>query len=326
MTNAAAEFYESLQSEIETVLIGKSDVVEHLTVALLSDGHVLMEGVPGVAKTTVASLFARATGLDVNRVQMTPDLMPADVTGTHVYNQNTGEFRLQKGPVFANVVVADEINRTTPKTQSALLEAMQERTVTIQGETLDLPEPFFVVATQNPIEMEGTFELPVAQRDRFQFKLDVSLPSREEERQLLERFDADPELGPDAVEQVVTPEDVADAQAVASDVFVDERVVDYILDIVEATRDSPDVDHGVSPRGALALQRTSKARAAIADREYVIPDDVKSLAVAALSHRLVLSTDAELSDITPRAVVEGVLDSVTPPSAEDLDVEAGSEA
>ncbi|GGL44926.1 ATPase [Halarchaeum grantii] len=318
MTDSAAAFYEALRDEIETVLIGKTDLVEHLTLSLLSDGHVLMEGVPGVAKTTVANLFARATGLDVNRVQMTPDLMPADITGTHVYNQTTGEFTLQKGPVFGNVVVADEINRTTPKTQSALLEAMQERTVTVQGETLALPEPFFVVATQNPIEMEGTFELPVAQRDRFQLKLDVGLPTREEERRLLARFDSNPDLGPQDVTQVVTHDDLAAARADASNVYIDERVVDYVLDIVAATRDSADVDHGVSPRGALALQRTSKARAAVDGRDYVVPDDVKALAVPALNHRLVLSTDAEISDVSSVAVIEDVLDSVTPPGAEDV--------
>ncbi|QLC35132.1 MoxR family ATPase (plasmid) [Halarchaeum sp. CBA1220] len=318
MTDSAAAFYEALRDEIETVLIGKTDLVEHLTLSLLSDGHVLMEGVPGVAKTTVANLFARATGLDVNRVQMTPDLMPADITGTHVYNQTTGEFTLQKGPVFGNVVVADEINRTTPKTQSALLEAMQERTVTVQGETLALPEPFFVVATQNPIEMEGTFELPVAQRDRFQLKLDVGLPTREEERRLLARFDSNPDLGPQDVTQVVTHDDLAAARADAANVYIDERVVDYILDIVAATRNSADVDHGVSPRGALALQRTSKARAAVDGRDYVIPDDVKALAVPALNHRLVLSTDAEISDVSSVAVIEDVLDSVTPPGAEDV--------
>lgn len=321
MSNPAAAFYETLHAEVETVLIGKADLVEYLTISLLSDGHVLLEGVPGVAKTTIATLFARASGLDATRVQMTPDLMPADVTGTHVYDQNASEFRLQRGPIFANVVVADEINRTTPKTQSALLEAMQERAVTIQGETLALPDPFFVVATQNPIEMEGTFELPVAQRDRFQFKLDVGLPTREEERRLLDRFDADPDLGPTDVERVVSRDDLRRARETASEVYVDDRVADYILDVVAATRESPDIDYGVSPRGALALQRTSKARAAIADRDYVIPDDVKALAVPALNHRLVLSTDAELGDVSARALVADVLDDVAPPGAEEVEPE-----
>jgi MoxR-like ATPase len=311
-----AALYETIQDEVGTVLIGNEDIVEAITVSLLTRGHILLEGVPGVAKTTIANLFARASGLEYTRIQMTPDILPADITGTNVYREQTGEFVLQKGPVFSNVVVADEINRATPKTQSALLEAMQERTVSIDGETHTLPEPFLVIATQNPIELEGTFELPEAQRDRFQFKLTVDLPDREMERELWSRFDSNPELGPASVGQVMSPEDLVEARAAVTDVFVDDSVREYVLDLVGATRESADVAYGASPRATLAFLNTSKARAAIEGRDYVIPDDVKALAHPILDHRLVLSTDAELSDISTADVIDDILSSVAPPGSE----------
>jgi MoxR-like ATPase len=314
-----ADLYEAIQDEVGTVLIGKEALVERLTVSLLTRGHILLEGVPGVAKTTVANLFARATGLEYNRIQMTPDILPADITGTYIYREQTGEFELRRGPIFANLVVADEINRATPKTQSALLEAMQEETVTVEGDTMDLPEPFMVIATQNPIEMEGTFELPEAQRDRFQLKLNVDVPDREEEGELLGRFDDDPELGPDQIEQVVETHDLLDARETVSDVYVDETVRNYILDIVEATRNSPDLEFGGSPRASIAFLNTAKARASIHGREYVIPDDVKVLAEPILAHRVVLSTDAELSDMSSREVIENVVDTVEPPGREIIE-------
>jgi len=311
-----ADLYERIQSEVSTVLIGKDEIVETLTVSLLTRGHILLEGVPGVAKTTLANLFARATGLEYNRIQMTPDILPADITGTYIYREQEGSFELQRGPVFANLIVADEINRATPKTQSALLESMQERTVTIEGNTLDLPDPFMVIATQNPIEMEGTFELPEAQRDRFQVKLTVDLPERAEESQLLDRFDADPQLGPAGVERVVTVGEIQEARDAVREVFVADVVRDYILDVVEETRSNPDVDHGASPRASIAFLNTAKARAAIHGRSYVIPDDVKAMAEPILSHRLVLSTDAELGNVNRADVVEAVLANVTTPSAD----------
>jgi MoxR-like ATPase len=314
-----ADLYEAIQDEVGTVLIGKEALVERLTVSLLTRGHILLEGVPGVAKTTVANLFARATGLEYNRIQMTPDILPADITGTYIYREQTGEFELRRGPIFANLVVADEINRATPKTQSALLEAMQEETVTVEGDTMDLPEPFMVIATQNPIEMEGTFELPEAQRDRFQLKLNVDVPDREEEGELLGRFDDDPELGPDQIEQVVETNDLLDARETVSDVYVDETVRNYILDIVEATRNSPDLEFGGSPRASIAFLNTAKARASIHGRKYVIPDDVKVLAEPILAHRVVLSTDAELSDMSSREVIENVVDTVEPPGREIIE-------
>jgi MoxR-like ATPase len=315
MTDPSA-LYERIQAEVGTVLIGKDDLVETLTVSLLTRGHILLEGVPGVAKTTLANLFARATGLEYNRIQMTPDILPADITGTYIYREQEGAFELQRGPVFANLVVADEINRATPKTQSALLEAMQERHVTIEGNTQELPDPFMVIATQNPIEMEGTFELPEAQRDRFQVKLTVELPDRGEESDLLDRFDDDPNLGPEGVERVVTVQELTEAREAVTAVHVADPVRAYILDIVAATRDHPDIDHGASPRASIAFLNTAKARAAIHGRDYAIPDDVKAMARPILGHRLVLSTDAELGDRTPEEVVADVLESVETPSAE----------
>ena len=306
--------YEAVRDAGADVLIGNEEILEGLTIALLTRGHVLLEGVPGVAKTTIANLFARATDLEYSRVQMTPDILPADITGTHVYQEATGEFTLQKGPVFANLVVADEINRATPKTQSALLEAMQERSVTIEGETRSLPEPFMVVATQNPIEMEGTFELPEAQLDRFQLKFQVLLPDRDDERELFDRFNTDPNLGPQTVESAVTHQELLAARDAVGEVFVADPVREYILDIVAASRDSADVEHGGSPRATLAFLNAGKARAAIRGREYVIPDDVKALTRPVLAHRLILSADAELSGRYVDSVLDDLLGRVDPPS------------
>ncbi|MCU4974919.1 MoxR family ATPase [Halobacteria archaeon AArc-m2/3/4] len=316
------EVYETLQEEAQRVLVGNDEAIEHLAIALLTRGHVLLEGVPGVAKTTIATIFARATGLDFRRIQMTPDVLPADITGTHIYRESTGEFALQKGPVFTNVVIADEINRATPKTQSALLEAMQERRVTIEGETLSLPDPFVVVATQNPLEMEGVFELPEAQRDRFQCKLQIDLPERDDERQILERFGPNPDLDVETIDQVVTVDALQSAREHVFDVHIADPVNEYILDVVEATRDHPSVEHGASPRATLAFANVTRARAAIHGREYVIPDDVKATAKPVLVHRLILNTDADLSDLTTDDVIEDILATLDAPSAE---VAAGGE-
>ena len=311
-----AEIYATLQEEIERVLIGKTDLVEDLTISLLTGGHVLLEGVPGVAKTTAARLFSGASGLTESRVQMTPDLLPADVTGTHVYHQSTGEFRLQRGPIFANVVIADEINRATPKTQSALLEAMQERQVTIEGQTLTLPTPFIVIATQNPIEMEGTFELPEAQRDRFQFKLRVDVPEEDEELGVLQRFGNDPDLTADRVEQVISPSDLLDAREAVTAVHIEEEVERYILAIVRESREHPDVQYGGSPRASLAFVFSSKARAAIRGRDYVTPEDVKSMAHKVLNHRLLLTQEAGFSDVTSDDVIDEILSTVDAPGGD----------
>jgi MoxR-like ATPase len=254
-----ATVYGALREEIGTVLVGKDDIVEGLTVAFLTRGHVLLEGGPEVAKTTIANLFARASGLEYTRIQMTPDVLPADVTGTTIYHEATGEFELQRGPIFSNIVVADEINRATPKTQSALLEAGGAQRHH-RGETLPLPDPFIVVATQNPIEHEGTFPLPEAQRDRFTLKLTVGLPDRDEERAILDEFDTAPDLGPESVERVTTGEELRELRATIRQIHVARPVKEYILDVVAATRESPDVRHGASPWASLAFLNAGKAR------------------------------------------------------------------
>ncbi|WP_440771925.1 AAA family ATPase [Natronorubrum sp. DTA28] len=307
-----SELYERLYAELSRVLVGNERTVRQLTVATLTGGHVLLVGNPGVAKTTIAKLFAEAIGLSYRRVQMTPDVLPADITGTHIYRQNTGEFELQRGPVFANLLIADEINRATPKTQSALLEAMEEQQVTIEGETLELPVPFLIVATLNPIEDEGVFDLPVAQRDRFQLQLTVERPERANERELLERIDDNPDLAHPDASQVISADDIDDAQEVVWDIYVADAIVDYILDLVEATHSHPDVRHGASPRASIAFLNASKASAAIDDRNYVIPDDIKTLAEPVLAHRLVLNTSAELSDVTATDIVDDVIDATDP--------------
>ncbi|MEZ3163919.1 MoxR family ATPase [Halorubrum sp. RMP-47] len=314
--SSPAAVYEAIREATSDVVVGNEVVLEGLTIALLTDGHVLLEGVPGVAKTTIANAFSRATGLSYSRIQMTPDMVPADISGTNVYQQATGEFTLRKGPVFANLVVADEINRATPKTQSALLEAMEESTVTIEGETLALPQPFMVVATQNPIEMEGVFELPEAQRDRFQVKYTIDTPDRADERTVIDRFDEAPALTADDVTQAIDASDIQTAKEAVTAVFVSDSVKEYVLDIVHETRTTSALRYGGSPRASLAFLAGSKARAAIHGRSYVIPDDVKALAEPVLVHRVIRTTDAELSDRSVTEIVRAVVDSVEPPSAD----------
>ncbi|WP_253739193.1 AAA family ATPase [Halohasta salina] len=308
------ELYDTLYDEITRVIVGNEAVVERILYALLTNGHILLEGVPGIAKTLTAESFARASGLRFNRIQMTPDVLPADVTGTTIYREATGEFEVQRGPIFGNIVVADEINRATPKTQSALLEAMGEQQVTIENNTYALPDLFLVIATQNPIEMEGVYELPEAQRDRFQFKLQLSYPDTSDERTILDRFDAEPDLTPASIEQVVTTDEIKSARHAVEDTFVADPVKNYLLDIITATRDNNETEIGASPRATLDLLNAIKAHAAFNGRSYVIPDDVKHLAGDVLAHRLVLNTDAELSERTPTDIIETVLDTVETPS------------
>ena len=317
MTDADPEqLAAEIRSEIGEVIIGNGTIVERMFIALLSRGHVLLEGVPGTAKTSLANAFAQVTGLGYSRIQMTPDLLPSDITGTKVYRENLGEFEISSGPIFSNIVVADEINRATPKTQSALLEAMQEHRVTIGETTLELPSPFLVVATQNPLEMQGVFELPEAQRDRFQLKLTVGVPTAENERKLLDRFDERPDLVPEQLSQVVTVEEIAKARSQVNSVYVDPKIKEYILAIVEMTRDDESVAHGASPRAAIALMNACKAQAAIRGRPYTIPKDVAELAESVLAHRLVVSTEAEYRERTPADVIESAVSSVEAPDSE----------
>ena len=324
-----AALYESLRDEMATVLVGHEELIEGLTLATLTGGHVLLEGVPGIAKTTAANLFARATGLEYARVQMTPDLLPADITGTRVYREETGTFKLKEGPVFSNVVVADEINRATPKTQSALLESMQETQVTIDGETKQLPSPFLVIATQNPIEMEGVFALPEAQRDRFQQKLVVDLPARDDERQLLDRFDDEPDLDATVIRPVTTPSEIAACKQTVAGVHVAPPIKEYVIDVIDETREHSAVKHGASPRASINFLDAAKAHAAIRSRGYVIPDDLKAIAGRVLTHRLVLETDAGLRGTDPAAVVGEAVEAAEPPTTgflpEDPDAEPAEE-
>lgn len=317
MMSDPESLYNSIQSEIGTVIIGYEDVVKHLTVSLLTNGHVLLEGVPGIAKTTLARLFATTTGLNDSRIQMTPDLLPADVTGTSVYREATGEFEIQRGPVFTNLLIADEINRAPPKTQSALLEAMQENQVSIEGNTLALPDPFIVVATMNPIEMEGTFALPEAQRDRFQMKLNMELPDTSAEYAILDRFDDEPEAGSRTVSQVVSPDEILAAREAVASTHIEDSVKEYIVELIDETRRHPDIRHGASPRASIALQTAAKAVARIESRNYVIPDDIKEISQPVLRHRLILNADAELTDVDVEDIIEDIHQTVVPPSAKD---------
>jgi MoxR-like ATPase len=311
-----AVLYDRVQEAVDRVLVGNEDVIEGLTIALLTRGHVLLEGVPGVAKTTIANAFSRALGLEYTRIQMTPDVLPTDITGTHVYREPTGEFELRKGPLFGNIILADEINRATPKTQSALLEAMQEQQVTIEGKTLELPSPFCLIATQNPIEIEGTFELPAAQRDRFALKYVVDLPDRDTESAIVQQFDSAPELGPEAVDSVVTAADVLATRLTVSEVYVADPIVEYILDIVHKTRADHRIEHGGSPRASLVFLNAAKARAAIHGRKYVLPDDIKALVKPVLSHRIVRNTDARMNNRSTTTILNELVDSLPVPDSE----------
>ena len=298
---------------VATVIVGKRDAIELVVVALLADGHILIEDVPGVGKTTLAKSIARSVGLSYKRVQFTPDLLPSDVTGVTIFNQKTSEFEFREGPVMAQIVLADEVNRATPKTQSALLEAMEERQITVDGSTYVLPEPFLVLATQNPIEYEGTFPLPEAQLDRFLMRVNLGYPERQDELQVLATRQREQPI--DDLQQVVTLEEVFAAQEAVKDVYVDPLVSNYIVDISRATREHNDVYLGASPRGSLGLFRAGQAMAAVGGRDYVVPDDVKRLAESVLSHRVIVSPAARIRSVDTRAIVAGILDFVPVPGA-----------
>ncbi len=301
---------ERVLGEVRKVVYGLDEQLRIVFASFLAEGHILLEGVPGVAKTTLAKAFASSLALSFKRIQFTPDLLPSDVIGTMVFDQKTGEFRLRKGPIFANIVLADEINRASPRTQSALLEAMQERQVTIEGNTLKLPEPFVVIATQNPIEFEGTFPLPEAQLDRFLVKVVVPRPSREVLKQVLRNYGVIREW---PVRPVAGGEDVLRAQRAIWSVRVGDDILDYIVSLVEETHRHPSVRLGGSPRAAIALQQLSRALAVMEGRDYVIPDDVKLAARYVLPHRIILKPEAEVEGVTPERVVEEVLKSVPVP-------------
>jgi len=296
---------------VEIAITGKRDVIEAAFCVLLANGHLLIEDIPGVGKTTLAKAFARSLGCDFKRIQFTPDLLPSDVTGTSVFNQKQSEFSFRPGPVFANVVLADEINRTSPKTQSALLECMEERQVTVDGQTYRLPQPFFVIATQNNIEMSGTYPLPEAQLDRFAARLSIGYPGREAELYILESQRMTQAV--DSIQPVMTPAEVVELQRLVRSVRVDASVREYIVDIVEATRNLEETYLGASPRGSLALMHLSQARAFLQGRPYVVPDDVKACAVQALAHRIIVRPEYRIKGTDAAACIKRVLSSIRVP-------------
>jgi len=306
----------ALRSEVAKVVVGQDGTLSGLVAALLVNGHVLLEGVPGTAKTLLVKALAASLDLDFKRLQFTPDLMPSDVIGQLIFEQREGTFRFREGPVFTNLLLADEINRTPPKTQAALLEAMEERQVSMEGSSRPLPDPFIVVATQNPIENEGTYPLPEAQLDRFLFKLHVGYPSFEQEQEMLARHDAglNPhDIAAAGVHAVASPADLAAARAQIGLLRVEPNVQAYVVALVRATRDSPSVSLGVSPRGATALLHAAKAWAWLAGRSYVTPDEIKAVAKPALRHRLQLRPELELEGATPDGVLDAVLATVPVP-------------
>jgi MoxR-like ATPase len=312
-------FIDILQMEIGKVIIGQKTMVERLLIGLLANGHILLEGVPGLAKTLSVKTLAAAIKAKFQRIQFTPDLLPADLVGTMIYNQKEGSFQTKKGPVFANFILADEINRSPAKVQSALLEAMQERQVTIGEQTFKLPEPFLVLATQNPIEQEGTYPLPEAQVDRFMLKVKIGYPTKEEELLIMRANVAGP---PRELNNVVTPDDILKARAVIGEIYMDEKIEKYILDIVFATRNPKAynlgnltqlISYGASPRASINLALGAKAYAFIKRRGYVIPEDVRAVSLDVLRHRVAVTYEAEAEEVTPEQVVQEVLNKIEVP-------------
>jgi len=312
-------FIRLLLNEFGKVIVGQQYMLERILVAILSNGHILIEGVPGLAKTTPDTVLAQAISAHFQRIQFTPDLLPADLTGTQIYRQSDGEFYVRKGPIFANIILADEINRAPAKVQSALLEAMQERQVTIGDETFAIPQPFLVLATQNPIEQEGTYPLPEAQLDRFMLKIQIDYPSQDEERQILDRM-ASTKTAFD-VQKVITPEEILDVRSVIDQIYIDDKIKDYVVDIVCATRNPEQfglelksyINFGASPRASIFLALAAKAMAFINGRGYVTPQDVKSIGMDVLRHRVLVSYEAEAEDKTSEDIIQTIFDNIEVP-------------
>ncbi len=304
---------EKIVANVEHVIIGKRAEIELALLALLCEGHVLIEDVPGVGKTMLARSIAKSIGCDFRRIQFTPDMLPSDVTGVSVFNQKTREFEFRPGPVMTNIVLTDEINRATPKTQSALLEAMEERQVTVDGMTYPMAKPFLVLATQNPIEYEGTFPLPEAQLDRFMLRISLGYP---EETQEVAILDSQQRVHPiEGLQQVISQAELLEAQEAIKDVYMDQLIKEYVVAIVRSTRQHQDIYLGASPRGSLGIYKTARARAAMLARDYVIPDDVKEVAEPTLAHRLIVSPAARIKNVDPRGVIEEILQSTPAPGS-----------
>jgi MoxR-like ATPase len=312
----ASERCDEIIEEIQSAVIADRGFLEEVLLAILAEGHVLLEDVPGTGKTLTAMSFSSAFGLDFSRIQFTPDLLPNDVSGTNIYNERDNKFEFQPGPIFGNVVLADEINRAPPKTQAALLEAMQEKQVTIEGETRQLPEPFFVIATQNPVEQEGTFPLPEAQVDRFFVKTSLGYPDDEGELEILRRRAGRTQSTPESGQVMDSPEEVQALQNVVETVQTDEDLLVYLKEICRMTREDHRVRTGVSPRGTQRLFECTRARAVIEGRDYATPDDVKKIAKPVLAHRLVLTPEAEVNDVDKDEVIQDVLDEVPVPTVQ----------
>jgi len=320
MIEKESAFIDLLVLEINKVIVGQKHMIERLLIGLLGQGHILLEGVPGLAKTTAVKTLAQSIKTEFKRIQFTPDLLPADLLGTQIYQPKTGEFDIKKGPLFANIVLADEINRAPAKVQSALLEAMQERQISIGGTTFKLEEPFMVIATQNPIEQEGTYPLPEAQVDRFMFKLHIDYPSREEEKLVMQRMSN--KKNNHQVRQVVSPDDIFKARQVFDDIYIDENLQEYIINLVRATRNPEDyqmaslkdmVQYGASPRASIFLNRCAKAYAFLQRRGYVVPHDIKSIGLDILRHRVILSYEAEAENVTPDDIIKKIFDTLEVP-------------
>jgi MoxR-like ATPase len=309
-----SDFVDRVLRNINNVMVAQPDVLQLALVAVLCEGHILIEDVPGIGKTTLAKALAQSLGCSFRRIQCTPDLLPSDITGIHFFNQKTCEFEFRPGPVMANIVLVDEINRATPRTQSSLLECMQERQVTVDGVTMPLPRPFVVIATQNPVELQGTFPLPEAQLDRFLLKLVLGYPDVKSEDTILLRFERSNPL--DELGAVTSASEILDIGRVVQQIYVDASVRRYILEIVGATRTSRAITLGGSPRASLALYRASQALAFVRGRDFVLPDDVKQLAVPVLAHRLILSTDAYLHNTSKEKLIDDILSSVPVPAEE----------
>ncbi|GMQ65200.1 AAA family ATPase [Vallitalea maricola] len=303
----------SLRDEINKVIVGQDYMVDRILIGLMTGGHILLEGVPGLAKSLTASTIAEVSGVDYKRIQFTPDLLPADILGTEIYNQKNGEFIIKKGPIFSNLILADEINRAPAKVQSALLEAMQEKQVTIGDTTYQLERPFLVIATQNPLEEQGTYPLPEAQQDRFMMKLKVKYPDRNEESKIIDRFTMDNYYEPNLT-KILSCRDILHLREQINGIYIDDNVKNYVLDIVLKTREKSNyIACGASPRASINLIKSAKGRAFLEGRDYVVPDDIKSMAYDVLRHRILLSYEAEADDITSEDIIAGILEKVNLP-------------